>query len=203
MSTSEPYPKASHAESHNSIFIAFVPWVVFTVLAQHTSLKLASIAALVGAAVIAWPAIQAGKPKVLEIGAVAAFVVFLVASLVLSHHGGTDVARYARGIAAAMLGLIALGSLAFTPFTEQYAREKVPEKFWNSPQFHATNRRLTLIWAAVFFAMVPFHIIAGIVDTKPVEIICNWVIPALLVLGALKQMTPPSTTEANEAKVAA
>jgi hypothetical protein len=184
------------AESHSgSIFMAFAPWVVFTVLAQHTSLKLASIAALAGAVVIAWPGIQAGKPKALEVGAIAGFIVFLIASLVLSHHDGTEVARYARGIAAGMLGLIALGSLMFTPFTEQYAREKVPEQYWNSPRFHAMNRKFTLIWAGVFFAMIPFHIVAGAIDTKPAEIICNWIIPAGLVIFGMKQMQAGSADD--------
>jgi hypothetical protein len=207
MSTTQTPPSTSSstttpkAESHSGgIFMAFAPWVVFTVLAQHTSLKLASIAALAGAIVIAWPGIQARQPKVLEVGAIAGFIVFLIASLVLSHHDGTDVARYARGIAAGMLGLIALGSLMFTPFTEQYAREKVPERFWNSPQFHAMNRKFTLIWAGVFFAMIPFHIVAGAIDTKPAEIICNWIIPGGLVILGMKQMKPGST---DDAKVAA
>ncbi len=43
------------------------------------------------------------------------------------------VAEYARGLAAAGLSLIAFASLLFTPFTEQYAREQVDERFWNSP----------------------------------------------------------------------
>jgi hypothetical protein len=50
---------------------------------------------------------------------------------------------------------------SFLPFTEQYARESVPEQFWSSPRFKAVNRQLTTMWACVFAAMVPLHVIAG------------------------------------------
>jgi len=35
--------------------------------------------------------------------------------------------------------------------------------------------------------MVPFHIIAGTVNTKPATIICNWVIPLGLVVWGIKR----------------
>jgi hypothetical protein len=50
--------------------------------------------------------------------------------------------------------LIAFGSLLFTPFTEQYARESVPRQFWSSPAFKQTNRRLTIMWAFAEVAAV-------------------------------------------------
>jgi hypothetical protein len=94
-------------------------------------------------------------------------------------------ARYSRAIAAALLALIAFGSLLFTPFTEQYARDSVPRQFWGSATFKATNRRLTTMWACVFAAMVPFHVAAGVIDKKPTNILFNWVIPiGLIVWGA-------------------
>ena len=46
----------------SGIFIALGPWAIFTILAQHASLKLASL----GAVVIALPGLRAGRPKVLE-----------------------------------------------------------------------------------------------------------------------------------------
>jgi hypothetical protein len=76
------------------------------------------------------------------------------------------VARYARGIAAAILALISFASLLFTPFTEEYAREQVRAQYWGSPKFKAINRKLTTMWACVFASMVPFHVIAGAIDTS-------------------------------------
>lgn len=189
MSSSTTSPTA-HAESHTGgagIFIALVPWVIFTILAQHVSLKLGAGVALVAAVVIAVPGLRAGRPKVLELGAVVIFAAFLVVAFVADHHTGTDVARYARGIAAAGLALIAFASLLFVPFTEQYARERVDERYWSSPQFKSTNRRLTVLWGAVFAAMVPFHILAGALDRPGTNILFNWVVPVALVVWAVKQ----------------
>ena len=189
MSSSTTSPSAA-TESHTGgagIFIALVPWVVFTILAQHVSLELGSLVALVAAVVIAVPGLRAGRPKVLELGAVVIFAAFVVVSFVADHHTGTDVARYARGIAAAGLALIAFASLLFVPFTEQYARERVDERYWSSPRFKSTNRRLTVLWGAVFAAMVPFHILAGALDRPGTNILFNWVVPVALVVWALKQ----------------
>ena len=169
------------------IFIALIPWIIFTVLAAHSTLKLGAIIALAAAVVIAVPGIRSGHPKSLEIGAVATFVGFVVVAFVVDASTAHWVARYARGIAALILAAIAFGSLLFVPFTEQYAREKVPEQYWGSATFKATNRKLTELWGFVFIAMVPFHIVAGAINTRGGNIICNWVIPLALVSWGIKQ----------------
>ncbi len=174
--------------THSSgIFLALVPWVLFTVIAAHGTLKIASIAALVIAAAISRPGIQAGRPKALEIGAVVAFAGFTIVAFTADASTAEFVERYARGIAAALLALIALGSLVVVPFTEQYAREQVAPELWSSPRFKSVNRRLTLMWGCVFAAMVPFHIAAGAINTSPTNIVLNWVIPLGLVVWAVKQ----------------
>jgi hypothetical protein len=176
-------------KSGSAIFIALVPWVIFTVLVQHTSLKLGSVVALVAAAVIAVPGVRSGQPKILELGAVAIFIGFTIAAFAVDHHTATELARYARGIAAAGLAAIAFTSLLFVPFTEQYAREQVPEEFWSTDRFKAVNRHLTILWGVVFAAMVPFHILAGALDRRGTNILFNWLVPILLVLWAAKQST--------------
>ena len=66
-------------------------------------------------------------------------------------------------------------------------RDEVPQEHWGSPQFKAINRRLTLLWGAVFAAMVPFHVLAGTVDTQRANLLFNWVVPVALVVWALKR----------------
>jgi hypothetical protein len=186
---------ASHAsavtdtgEGHGhgaGLYIALVPWVLFTLLAQHSTLKVAAVISLIVATGIMIRSITEGGLKLLELGAVIAFLGFTVVALAADHATGLWLARYSRAIAAALLALIAFGSLLFTPFTEQYARDSVPRKFWGSATFKATNRRLTTMWACVFTAMVPSHIAAGVIDKKPTNILFNWVIPiGLIVWGA-------------------
>jgi hypothetical protein len=169
------------------IFIALLPWVLFTVLAAHVSIEIASLLALGAAVAIALPGIRAGRPKLLEIGAAATFAVFLGLALSVDAHTADWVARYARAFAAGGLALVAFGSLLYVPFTEQYARESVPQAHWNTPTFKAVNRRLTAMWGLVFAAMIPLHVVAAASQSHPVQIVLNWVLPVLLVLWALKR----------------
>jgi hypothetical protein len=184
--------------THGSgVFIALVPWVLFTIIAEHGTLKIASVAALVIAAGISLPGIRKGRPKLLELGAVIAFIAFTAVAFTADASLGEFVERYARAIAAGLLALIAFGSLLVVPFTEQYAREEVPKELWSTPTFESVNRRLTVMWGTVFAAMVPFHIAAGAIDTRPTNIVLNWVIPIGLVLWGIKQTS--IITEKEEA----
>ena len=172
------------------IYVALAPWVAFTLLAAHSSMKLASVAALLASILIAAPGVMSRKPKLLELGAVVTFAVFTAIAFKADVATAHWVAKYARALAAGGLSLLAFASLLFVPFTEQYARESVPERFWNSPQFHAANRRLTMMWGAVFAAMVPFHVLAAHVNTHRGNLIFNWVVPILLVMWGIKRSTP-------------
>jgi hypothetical protein len=169
------------------IYAAFVPWVLFTLITQHDSLRVAAIAALGASVVIALPSLTAGRPKALELGAILAFASFTVVAFTAEPGTSVWIARYARAIAAAVLALISFGSLLFTPFTEQYARESVPRQFWSSPRFKQVNRQLTLMWSWVFLAMVTSHLIAGAIDTHRANTIFNWVVPIVLIVGAAKR----------------
>lgn len=171
----------------SGVFIALIPWVLFTVIAEHGTLKFASAAALVIAVGISLPGILKGRPKLLELGAVVAFIGFTVVAFAADASLAEFAERYARAIAAALLAVIAFASLVTVPFTEQYAREEVPREQWSSPTFKSINHRLTLMWGTVFAAMVPFHIAAGAIDTRPTNIVFNWVIPIGLVVWGIKQ----------------
>ena len=181
------------------IYLAFVPWVLFTLITQHDSLKAAAVVALVASLVIAIRSVSASGPKLLEMGAVVAFAGFVIVAFTVDASTAAWVARYARAIAAALLALIAFGSLLIMPFTEQYARESVPREFWSSPRFQQVNRRLTLMWALVFTVMVPSHVIAGAIDTRRANTIFNWVVPIILIVWAAKQTAQISAAEKSPA----
>lgn len=176
-----------HHGPGGGIYLAFVPWVLFTLVTQHDSLKAAAVAALVASLVIAvWSAVTS-SPKLLEIGAVVVFVGFAIVAFAVDASTAASIARYARAIAAAFLALIAFGSLLVTPFTEQYARDSVPREYWSSSRFKQVNRQLTLMWALVFTVMVPSHVIAGVIDTRRASTIFNWVVPIILIVWAAKR----------------
>jgi hypothetical protein len=177
---------ASSFDRRNGIFIALIPWLLFSVVSR-LSVQAASVLALLVAVGIALPAIRAGRPKLLELAAVVSFAGFSVVVLAIDPGSADTLHRYARGIAAGLLALIAFSSLLFTPFTEQYARESVPERFWHTAQFKAANRALTAMWGGIFAAMVPCHIVAGSIDTTRSNLILNWVLPVMLVLWGIKR----------------
>ncbi len=170
------------------VFIALAPWVLFTVVAQRGTLQSAAVVALLTAVVIAGRSVMAGSPKLLELAAVASFAAFVAIAFAADASVGAWVERYARAIAAAVLALIAFTSLVTVPFTEQYAREQVPREHWHTPEFRAVNRQLTLVWALVFTAMVPCHVVAGIIDTRAANIVLNWVVPIMLVMRGIDRM---------------
>jgi hypothetical protein len=188
-----------HDGPGGGIYLAFVPWVLFTLITQHDSLKAATIVALVASLVIAVRSVVRGSPKLLEIGAVVVFAGFAIVAFTVDASTAAWVARYARAIAAALLALIAFGSLLVSPFTEQYARESVPREFWSSARFQQVNRRLTLMWALVFTAMVPSHVIAGAIDTRRANTIFNWVVPIILIVWAAKRTAELSAVERSPA----
>jgi hypothetical protein len=183
------------------IYLALAPWILFTLLAQHAGVQAASLVALATAAVISLPGLRAGRPKLLELGAVATFVAFSVVAFNVDAQAADWLARYARGIAAGVLALISFGSLAFTPFTEQYARESVPERLWGSATFQAVNRELTTLWACVFTAMIPLHVIAGSLDTRQGNLLFNWLLPIMLVVWAAKRTSAASAGTPTPAAV--
>jgi hypothetical protein len=104
-----------------------VPWVLFSLLAEHGTLKLASIASVaIAVGVCLYSARDGGRPKMLEVAAVVAFtVVAFVADPSVAHW----LTRYARAVAAAALAPLVFGSLLFVPFTEEYARRSVPREY--------------------------------------------------------------------------
>ncbi len=182
------------APSGAGIIIALVPWFLFTVLAEHGTLKFASIGALVIAiGVCMYSARNGGRPKMIEIAAVFTFIGFTIVAFVADPSVVHWLTRYARAVAAGVLSLLVFGSLLFVPFTEEYAREMVPEEHWNSPRFKEINRRLTIMWGGVFAVMTASHIVGGALDRRGTNIIFNWVIPIGLVLWGIKHSTDDDT----------
>jgi hypothetical protein len=173
-----------------SMFIGLASWILFTIIAEHGTLKLAAVAALVIAIGVCVYSMQSGKrPKLIELAAVATFIVFTVIAFVADPSLTHWLTRYARAVAAAVLALLVFGSLLFVPFTEEYAREMVPKEYWQSAQFKEINRKLTVLWGEIFLVMTASHIIAGAADKRLTNIIFNWVIPIGLVVWGTKQST--------------
>ncbi|QMU80330.1 hypothetical protein GXW83_16720 [Streptacidiphilus sp. PB12-B1b] len=169
-----------------NIFFAFAPWIIFDVVAGPSTWKLAAFSALVAAVVLTLPDLRSGRglPKLLDAVGIVFFAVVSVLALFLHRSRLLWLETYAQTLSNGVLALTALVSLAFVPFTEQYARESTPREVWGTPAFKRTNRVLTAVWGLVFavtaiLGLVALHVSSG-TDWL------NWVIPIILLVLAYR-----------------
>ncbi|PWI44209.1 hypothetical protein [Streptomyces sp. ICBB 8177] len=177
-------PSPRGALGAGGVFWSFAPWIIFEVVAGPSTWKFAAFAALIASVVLNLPDLRQGSVKVLNAAALAFFAVVSVLALALSHHDLVWLETYAQVISNAVVAVVALGSLAFVPFTEQYARESTPREIWGTPGFTHVNRVLTLMWGLVFAVTAVLGLVA-IHDTVDSDWL-NWVIPIALLVLAVK-----------------
>lgn len=171
--------------------IGLIPWLLFSVIANHSTLRAGALAALVIAMVLcAYEAQRGGRPKLIEVAAVITFAIVGIVAFLADASLTDFLTRYARAIAAGALSLFVFGSLLFDPFTAPYARERVPEEFWDTPEFRAINRRLTLMWGGIFAVLSASHVVAGAIDTGAANVVFNWVIPIILIVQGINRSRP-------------
>jgi hypothetical protein len=146
---------------------SFAPWVAFLVVGRFASFTEAIAAGLLVAVVVLVRSIARHQVHMLDVVSPAYFVI--VGALVVLIHPGhlDDWTRYAQAGAHATLTLLVFGSiLVGHPFTESYARESVPQAYWDSPQFRAVNRRISTAWGLAFLIGTLSLIVAGSVDFR-------------------------------------
>lgn len=167
-------------------FVGFAPWIIFWVVASPSTWEWAALSALVTAVILAVPSAERGSLKILDVGSIAFFGILAVLAVFLDRHDLDWLEDYSQAISSGALAVIALGSLAVMPFTEQYARESAPREVWNTPGFKRTNFVLTAAWGGVFLVSAVLGVIAEEVDSSTTRQWLNWVIPIALVVGAFK-----------------
>ncbi|MFF1659452.1 hypothetical protein [Streptomyces sp. NPDC058255] len=170
------------AKRTGNLFFAFAPWIIFDVVASPSTWEYAALAALLASIVLSLGDMRRGSFKILEVTGIVFFAVLSLLALALDRHDLIWLETYAQTLANGVIALVSLASLAFVPFTTQYARESTPREYWDSPTFRHINFVLTAVWAAVFGATAVLGLIA--VHTKGMSDWLNWIIPvALLVLA--------------------
>lgn len=168
----------------NNPFVGFVPWIIFWVVAAPSTWEYATLGALIAAVILAVPDAQKHSIKLLDVTTIAFFAVFSLLAVFLDPSDLDWLEDYSQAISSGVLAVIVLGSLAFVPFTEQYARESAPREVWDTPVFKQVNRTLTLVWGLVFLASSILGVIAQEVDSGKDWL--NWIIPIILIVGAFK-----------------
>jgi hypothetical protein len=186
-----------------SPFVGFVPWIIYWVVADGPSTWMFGAICAVISALILGVSAGRGGPRVLEVVTIVFFIAVTVAGMVVGAQDRDLMDTYATTLSAGVLGVMALGSLAFVPFTEQYAPESAPRHEWEKSAFRRTNRVLTLMWALVFALIA----VLGYVAVKAPSTI-DWtkaVIPIVVIVGALgmTQIYPDRAREKASAEGAA
>jgi hypothetical protein len=130
-----------------SLILGFLPLIAFAVLSGRVADNGAAWAATVACAIAVvllvikrtWP------PKLVDAFQALVFAVIAV----IGFAGGNDVDAWlfdwANGLTTTTLGVLILAFVPVLPFTEQYARESVPQEYWGEPTFERVNRNLSLL----------------------------------------------------------
>jgi hypothetical protein len=164
----------------------FLPWIIFWVVSGPSTWKVAAWGALMAAVIVAIPdAARAGGIKALDLGTIAFFGVVSILALALDRKDFSWFEDWSQFISSMVLAAIAFVSLAFTPFTEQYARDSTPRELWNTPGFKRINRQLTLFWGVVFTLTAISGVIA-IKGSHSTRDLFTWILPLILIIGAFK-----------------
>jgi hypothetical protein len=163
----------------------FAPWIVFGVVASGPSTWLyGALGATIAAIIVAIPSIRGRRVKILDVVTIVFFLAMTIAGILAGANDRDWMDTYSTVISSGALAVIALGSLAFMPFTEPYARESTPPEVWDQPAFKHVNRVLTLMWGLTFAAVA----VVGYISVKVPSTSdwTEWVIPIILLVSAFK-----------------
>lgn len=171
----------------------FLPWIIFWVVSSPSTWKVAAVAALVAAVVVSIPdATRSGGIKELDLGTIVFFAVVSILAIFLDRKDLSWFEDWAQFISSMALAAIAFVSLAFTPFTEQYARDSTPRELWNTPGFKRINRQLTIFWGVVFLLTAVSGVLA-VKGSHSTRDFFTWILPIILIVGAFKLQRRYST----------
>ncbi len=166
-----------------SPFVGFAPWIIYWVVADGPSTWMfGAICAVVSAFILGISAGRGG-PRLLEVVTIVFFICVTVAGMIVGAEDRDWMDRYATTLSGGVLAVMALGSLVFVPFTQQYAPESAPRHEWERAAFRRTNQVLTLMWALVFALIA---VLGYVAVTAPMTV--SWtkaVIPAVVIVGAI------------------
>ena len=166
-----------------SPFIGFAPWIIYWVVADGPSTWMFGAICAVIAALTLGVSVGRGGPRLLDVITVVFFVAVTIAGMVVGAEDRDWMDTHATTLSSGALAAMSLGSLAFTPFTAQYAPESGPQRDWEKAAFRRTNQVLTLMWALVFALIA---VLGYVAVEAPFTV--DWtkaVIPVVVIIGAI------------------
>jgi hypothetical protein len=186
MMTDSHHREEEAAVQRFAIFLGFVPWIVFSVVAGPSTWMWAAFAALVCSLILAVPDLRtSGSISILDAAALVFFAVLVVLALVLDRAALQPIEDRAQLLSSIVIAVVALGSLAVgRPFTEFYARKQTPQEYGGTPVFRQINRVITAVWGLVFLLNALCDAAVGYWGANPD--VFNWVVPIVAIVAAVK-----------------
>ncbi len=173
---------------------SFAPWVSFLLGVRVGNVYWGAGVGAVAAIVVLCRAISRRRAHLFDYVGVVYFVGMLVVLAIVRPGDISTWGRYAQAVAHGSLCLIVFASVLINrPFTEAYARQQAPKEVWNSPAFHAFNRKLSTLWGLAFLVGTISLIVAGTTDSR--QILLRVIVP----FGALAAAFTYSEKEAAAA----
>jgi hypothetical protein len=150
-----------------TLVLAFLPLLVFSALARflpHGDIGIAGLAAAVIALIAIVTSHPIWPPKIINTCSLVLFAVIAVLGFTVGKHDDRWLATWGGGGVGIILGLIILVLVPVIPFTEQFARESVPQADWSSPTFKKINRVLSAAWGVAIVAIGLCRVGAAAID---------------------------------------
>jgi hypothetical protein len=176
-----------------TLILAFLPLVVFSVLARflpHGYIGVAGLAAAVVAVVAILTSHPIWPPKILNTCSLVLFAVIAIVGFTLGKNDDRWLATWGGAGVGIILGTIILVLIPVMPFTEQFARESTPKAYWSSPTFKKINRVLSAGWGVAIFAVGLSRVAAAATDEHTTrrlpEILLGLAVPLVIILYMLK-----------------
>ena len=131
-----------------------------------------------------WP------PKIINTCSLVLFALTAVLGFTLGKNDDRWLATWGGAGVGLVLGLVILVLVPVIPFTEQFARESVPQAEWSSPTFKKINRVLSTGWGVAIFGIglsrVAAAAINGHTTRRLPDILFGLVVPGVIILYMLK-----------------
>ncbi|MEE2060687.1 DUF3159 domain-containing protein [Rhodococcus artemisiae] len=192
-----------------SIFAGFIPWIVFTLVAQRLAADGVAWSALL-AAVMSLVFVIYGRrtssPIQLDIYSLVLFTVIAVVGFIGDHRVDQWLYEWGRPLVGVVLGLALLATSSVRPFTAEYAKQSTPREYWDSPLFRRINLVLSATWGVAIAVMGAAAVLVTVLDAHAtgtdspylIDFLLNWVVPIGLIVWMIHfTNTYPDRAERN------
>lgn len=175
-----------------AIFAGFIPWIVFSLVAQRLAADGVAWSALL-AAVISLVFVlrgrRTGSPTQIDIYSLILFTAIAVIGFVGDHSVDLWLYEWGRPLVGVILGLTLLATSSTRPFTAEYAKRSTPREYWDSPLFRRINLVLSAAWGVAIAVMGSAAVLVTALDAQAtgtdspylLDLILNWVVPICLI----------------------